>query len=94
MRQYLQQYWLLVMLLYYVLVAIVLVNVILSWLPGSQWSRTGRFLLKITEPLLKPFRRLLPPFDFPTFSIDFSPTIPMVILAITYYLLRRNVCGF
>jgi len=89
-----QQHWLLVMLLYFVLVGIVLVNVILSWLPGSQWSRTGRFLLKITEPLLQPFRRLLPPFDFSTFSIDFSPTIPLILLAVTYYILRRIALGF
>jgi len=36
MQQYMRQHWLLVMLIYYVLVGLVLVNVILSWLPGSQ----------------------------------------------------------
>jgi len=86
--------WLIVILIYYALVALVLVNVILSWIPSSQWHPLGRFFLKITDPLLKPFRRLLPPVNFPTATVDFSPTLALVALYIGYYITRRIMLGF
>lgn len=79
---------LIVTLLYYALVAMVLANVIVSWIPSSQWHPLGRLVQKITDPLLKPFRRLLPPINFTSVSIDFSPALALIALFIAYYVAR------
>ncbi len=58
---------------------IILVRCIFSFLPAEH--RRGDFylfLLKLTEPVLAPIRRILPA----TGGLDFSPLIVLVILSI------------
>ena len=80
----------LIMLLW-VLSWIVIVQVILSWLyafnvinPGSGFMRTLTDALeKITEPLYRPIRKVLPDFG----GIDFSPLVLLLAIAIVSKLL-------
>lgn len=53
------------------------VRVLFSWLPpGSRANSFYEFLHAFTEPVLKPLRRIIPPFG----GIDFTPLAPLLIL--------------
>jgi YggT family protein len=65
---------------------ILLVRVIFSYLPPhTRQTQIYNFLYRITEPLLKPLRELIPT----THGIDFSPLAAFFLL----YLLRRILMG-
>ena len=78
-------------MLLWVLSWIVIVQVILSWLyafnvinPGSGFMRTMTDALeKITAPLYRPIRKVLPDFG----GIDFSPLVLLLAIAIVSKLL-------
>jgi YggT family protein len=58
---------------------IILVRCIFSWLPAEH--RSGSFylfLLKLTEPVLAPVRKLLPAAG----GLDFSPMVVLILLSI------------
>ena len=63
---------------------LLIIQAILSWLVAFGIVNTqsnfvnmvGNFLYKITEPLLKPIRRLLPEFG----GVDVSPVILIILL--------------
>jgi len=70
---------------FYVLWVMILINVVLSWLPSAQWHPLGRFLIAVTEPLLKPFRRLIPPIRVSDrVGLDLTPIIAIAILYVAY----------
>jgi YggT family protein len=79
------------LMLLWVLSWIVIVQVILSWLyafnvinPGSGFMRSlTEALEKITEPLYRPIRKVLPDFG----GIDFSPLVLLLAIAIVSKLL-------
>lgn len=54
----------------------VILRAIFSFLPQSQYSPTNEILFYISEPLLKPARRMLPPIS----GIDLSPFIVLLFL--------------
>ena len=64
----------------YALVAymwIIIIRAVISWVNPDPWNPIVRFLYQVTEPVLRPIRRMLP-----MTGIDFSPVI--VILAIYF----------
>lgn len=56
---------------------IIVIRALISWVNPDPWNPIVRFLVQITEPVLRPIRRRLP-----HTGIDFSPII--VILAIMF----------
>ena len=53
-------------------------RIILSWFPiapGSPMAQVFSFLYTITEPVLGPIRRLLPPVGMGGMGLDLSPII-------------------
>jgi YggT family protein len=63
-------------------------RVILSWFPiqpGSTMASVYRFLLTITEPVLGPLRRVVPPLG----AFDLSPLILILIVR----LVQAQICG-
>ena len=60
---------------------IILIRAVISWFPISPYHPLNVILRNITEPVLKPIRRLLP-----MSGIDFSPFIAIILLE-----LIRNV---
>jgi YggT family protein len=56
---------------------IIIIRALISWVNPDPWNPIVRFLYQVTEPVLRPIRRLLP-----STPIDFSPLI--VILAIMF----------
>ena len=70
-----------------VLSGAILARVLLSWVPSLQHSRLGRFVYDITEPILGPIRRLIPPLG----ALDLSPFIAMVVIQVLAQLLQRLI---
>ncbi|HEX6594854.1 MAG TPA: YggT family protein [Bacillota bacterium] len=67
------------LILYYALVIYgyaLIIYIFMSWFPGARESSFGRFLTKICEPYLEPFRRIIPPLGM----IDFSPIVAIFVL--------------
>ncbi len=60
---------------------IIIIAVLISWVSPDPRNPIVRFLWGITEPLFRPFRRLLPPSR--TGGIDISP---LFVLAIIFFL--------
>lgn len=57
---------------------LIFIRVLLSWFPVSAYNPIIKFIYEITEPLLAPMRRILPP--SPAMPIDFSPILAIVVL--------------
>jgi len=68
-----------------VMMWLVVIRCILSFIRHNPYHPLIRFIYDITEPIMAPFRRLLPPAG----GIDFSPIIVWMVLM----LLRNLVLG-
>ena len=59
------------------LIIAIIIRTLLSWLSGvSALQPIARFFNTITDPLIKPIRRRLPPLG----GIDFSPLVALVLI--------------
>ena len=58
---------------------VIIVRALISWVNPDPYNPIVRFLYNVTEPVLRPVRRLLPS----SMGIDFSPLI--VIAAIYFF---------
>ena len=58
---------------------------LLPWFNVSPYHPAVQFLIQITEPLLAPIRRNVPPIG----GLDFSPMVALLILWFVEQLLRR-----
>jgi YggT family protein len=56
---------------------LIVARIIFSWGMGMG-NRTMRFLVRVTEPILGPFRRIIPPLGM----FDISPIVVLVILQV------------
>jgi len=57
---------------------LILVRVALSWFPGiDPWNPLVRLLRAVVDPVLRPFRAILPTFG----GIDFSPILAIIVLS-------------
>lgn len=55
---------------------LLIIYIFMSWVPSSRETKIGRFLEKICEPYLEPFRRFIPPLGM----IDISPIVAILTL--------------
>jgi YggT family protein len=65
----------------------VFVRIVLSWFPavdGGMLATVSRLLRNVTDPVLEPVRRMLPPVRMGAMGLDLSP---MVVLLVGYLLL-------
>ena len=53
-------------------------RVILSWLNPNPFNPIVRFVYVLTEPVLAPVRRVLPPIA----GLDFSPIVVFVVISV------------
>jgi len=60
---------------------IIVIRALISWVSPDPYNPIVRFLYRITEPVLRPVRRILP---ISGMGIDFSPLIVILII----YVLR------
>ena len=57
---------------------VVFVAVIVSWLQLPPYNPVVRYTRMLTEPLLVPIRKILPPMS----GLDFSPMILLILLQV------------
>lgn len=73
-------------------IVVLLIRIVLTWFPINPWSpmaRVVRVLAAITDPVLVPVRRVLPPLTLGGASaIDLSPIVVFVALEILISVLR------
>ncbi len=62
----------------------IFIRVILSWLGGGGYNPAANMITALTEPVLRPFRRLLPPMG----GLDLSPLAAMILLMALNILIR------
>lgn len=58
-------------------------RILFSWIPiapESPVTAVRGFLVQITEPVMGPLRRALPPLRIGNFAIDLSPIIVLILL--------------
>ena len=70
----------------YALIIVVLVRVAFSWVSPYPTNSVSRFTFQITEPILAPVRRVLPPMS----GMDLSP---LVVTLAAYFVIAalRNI---
>ena len=56
---------------------VIIIRALISWVNPDPYNPIVQFLYKITEPVLNPFRRVLPVYNM---GIDLSPLIVILIL--------------
>jgi len=63
-------------LLFTVLYFAILIRILLSWVRVDPYNPLVQILFQITEPVLAPFRRLIPPIS----GLDLSPIAALIVL--------------
>jgi len=64
---------------------LVIARIVLSWVPNPPDNQFMRLLYQVTDPILTPFQRLIPPIGM----IDISPMVALFALQ----LIRNLVLG-
>ncbi len=72
-----------------VLNVLIIVRIAVSWIGLSPWHPLVRWLRIIVDPILAPFRRILPSFS----GIDFSPILAIVVIYFVAGILQTLVLG-
>jgi len=63
-------------LLFTILYIAILIRILLSWIRVNPYNPFVQLLYQITEPVLAPFRRVIPPVG----GMDFSPIVALIVL--------------
>ncbi|MEO2074970.1 MAG: YggT family protein [Bacillus sp. (in: firmicutes)] len=53
-----------------------IIYILMSWFPNARETTIGRFLGRICEPYLEPFRKIIPPIGM----MDISPIVAFLVL--------------
>jgi YggT family protein len=56
---------------------LIIIRALISWVNPDPYNPIVQFLYKTTEPLLQPFRRILPMYNV---GIDFSPILALLVV--------------
>lgn len=73
-----------------VLTVLIIVRIAVSWIGLSPWHPVVRWLRILVDPILRPFRRILPTFS----GIDFSPILAIVVIYFVTQVLQTLVSGY
>lgn len=65
-------------ILSFVLSAAIIIRALMSWFMPAGGGSLGRVLMDVTEPILAPIRRVLPPVG----GIDFSPILALILVQV------------
>lgn len=70
-------------LAFYVFLIAILIQVVLSWVAPGTYNPAVSLIYSLTEPILRPIRRLLPPMG----GLDLSPLVALIALQLVSMLL-------
>ncbi len=71
------------------LIWLIFIRAILSWLPVDPYSPLIRIVVEITDPILEPFQKIIPPMG----GFDFSPIAAMFVLMLLEQFFLRLILG-
>ena len=74
----------------YVFIFSMLIRVILSWIQPGAYNPVLGLINRLTEPLMAPARRIIPPFG----GLDLSPMLVFIFLYLTLMLVVRPIVDF
>lgn len=63
---------------------VILIRIILSWL-RNPYNKFTRFIYSIADPILMPFKRIIPPIGM----IDISPIVAVIVIDFAFKFLLR-----
>lgn len=72
-----------------VLYWLVMIRIVISFMPEFSSYPWARWVANVTEPLLAPLRRALPPVRIGAGYIDFSPMVLLLIVNLVLNAVRR-----
>jgi YggT family protein len=75
------------------LIIVIIADALLSWVPELRyrWRGLTRIIGSITDPILAPFRRLIPPSK--TGGLDVSPLLAIIALQILERIIMMVLLG-
>ncbi len=80
------QFILVLDLIFEIFTWVLVARFLLSWIPNvNYYHPVVRYIYKVTDFVVRPFRGILPPVG----NIDFSPLIMFLVLRLGYSLVRR-----
>ena len=66
-------------LFFTIIIWIMIVRILLTWFPNINWyNQPFKAMKEITDPILEPFRRIIPQIS----GIDFSPIVAFIALEV------------
>ncbi len=74
-------------------IVLLFVRIILSWFPINPWSPWARVvgaLARVTDPVLTPIRRLLPPLRVGAAAVDLSPILLFFVLEVILSIIQSR----
>jgi len=74
----------------YIFMFAILIQVVLSWVNPGAYNAITVLLYRLTGPLLRPARRLVPPVA----GLDFSPVVVIVLLQLSIILIIKPLLRF
>ena len=77
----------LIVVIIQILTFAIIARSLLSWFPQSPNNPLVRILMQITEPILAPFRRIIPRLGM----MDLSPIAAIVTLQVVASIVSRNI---
>ncbi|WP_034764865.1 YggT family protein [Chrysiogenes arsenatis] len=69
---------------------VLIARMFMSWISPDPSNPIVQFIYRITEPVLAPFRRIIPPIS----GIDFSPIVVFIAIQFLQRLLANLFRGF
>ncbi|MDD3905301.1 MAG: YggT family protein [Candidatus Omnitrophica bacterium] len=69
---------------------LIIIRALISWVNPDPYNMIVQFLNKATEPLLAPFRRLIPAY---TIGLDISPIFALIFIWFLKLFLIRTLFG-
>ncbi len=68
---------------------IIIIRALISWVNPDPYNPIVRFLVSVTEPVLRPLRKLMPPWKMG--GLDLSPLVAILIIIFLEYALIGNL---
>ena len=67
---------------------VIIIRALISWVNPDPYNPIVQILTRLTEPVLRPIRKLVPPHKV---GIDLSPLIAILIIVFLQYALIKNL---
>ncbi len=67
---------------------VIIIRALISWVNPDPYNPIVQVLTRLTEPVLRPIRKLVPPYKV---GLDFSPLIAVLIIIFLQYAVIKNL---